>query len=75
MLRDPEVDIELLGHVLLARGLRFESQLEGRAYDLRPVRPARAGSWLIDVLRSFEDRTGHKAQRFGVSGSDLLILD
>lgn len=75
MLREPQVDFTLMGRVLINQGLRWHRKLEGRGYDIRPVRPDRAGTWLLDVLTSFEERTGRKPTRFWLSGSDLLILD
>lgn len=74
MVRPVEVNVELVGRVLLARGLRFRSNLEGRAYDIRPVRRQHAGQWLLDVLDAFQERTGNPPRQFGISGDDLLIL-
>lgn len=73
-MREVSVDIELLGNVLQGMGLVFRRGMEGRAYDMRPVSPREAGTWLMSCLESYENRTGQKPTRFSLSGTDLLIL-
>ena len=73
-MREVTVDIELLGRVLIGRGLTFRSDLAGRAYDMRPVEKSAAGSWLMSCLKGFEERTGTAPTQFGISEPDLLIL-
>lgn len=73
-MRNVEVDVELLGRVLIRMGLRFRPGMEGRAYDMRPVVRSQAGTWLQQTLESFEERTGRKPVEFGLNGTDLLIL-
>lgn len=73
-MRDVEIDVTLLGRVLIAKGLRFRGQIAGRGYDMRPVRPGNAGSWLEQVLESYEERTNAKPTQFSVSNTDILIL-
>jgi hypothetical protein len=73
-MKDVEIDVRLLGRVLLGMGLKWRTPLHGRGYDLRTARRDNAGGWLQDALSLFEERTGHRPEFFSISGQDLLIL-